>query len=63
MLRLEGHTVFPTVVNGRFGFEIDSKVYASCDEMADLADGIYTLAEFLEVQTRHLEVVSKAVVG
>ncbi len=62
MLRLEGHTIFPIVVNGRLDFEIDGEIHASCDEMADLADGIYTLAEFLEAQARHLAVVSKAVV-
>ncbi len=50
ILRSEDHTVFPTVVNGRFCFEIDGKVYASCDEMAELADGIYTVAELLQLR-------------
>ncbi len=62
ILRLEGHTIFPTVENGTFGFKIDGEIYASCDELADLADGLYTLAELREAQTQQIEAVSKAVV-
>ncbi len=51
--------MFPIVVHGRFCFEIDGKVLASCDEMADLANGVYTLAELHELQDQRIDAVSK----
>ncbi len=59
MLQSEGHTVFPKVVNGRFCFKIDGEVLLSCDEMAQLADRIYTLAELHKFQARPIGAISK----
>jgi len=48
-LRSQGHVVEIQLDHGKTWFEIDCRMRASAEEMQDLADGVYSLAELEEV--------------
>jgi hypothetical protein len=48
-LRSEGHVVEIQLDRGKTWFEIDRRMRASAEEMQNLADGVYSLAELEEV--------------
>ena len=54
MLEKHGHTVHPQVrgEKGTMWFEIDRRMLASWEEMVNLADGVYSLAELEELYKR-----------
>ena len=45
VLKQRGHTVRPYNREGTFWFEIDGRMLASAQEMGELADRVYSLAE------------------
>jgi hypothetical protein len=51
MLREQGHTVEPQIrgAQGTLWFEIDRRMLASCEELENLADGVYDLNELEEL--------------
>lgn len=49
MLREQGHTVEIRPDRGKTWFEIDHRMRASAEEMQNLADGVYSLAELEEI--------------
>jgi hypothetical protein len=49
MLREQGHTVEIRPDRGKTWFEIDHRMRASAEEMHNLADGVYSLAELEEI--------------
>lgn len=51
MLRAQGHTVQAQVrgQQGRMWFEVDRRMLVSWEEMQQLADGVYSLAELEEL--------------
>ena len=54
MLRAKGHVVEPREHGGKdeFWYEIDRRMLASREEMQNLADGVYSLAELEELYRR-----------
>jgi len=49
MLKQQGHTVRPYIRQGRLWFEINGTMLATRQEMLELADGVYSLEELLEL--------------
>ena len=49
MLNGQGHTVRPYIRQGRLWFEINGNLLATRQEMLELADGVYSLEELLEL--------------
>ena len=49
MLHTQGHAVRPYVRYGVLWFEIDGNVLATRQELLELADGVYSFAELLEL--------------
>jgi hypothetical protein len=49
MLNGQGHTVRPYIRQGRLWFEINGNMLATRQEMLELADGVYSLEELLEL--------------
>ena len=49
MLNGQGHTVRPYIRQGRLLFEINGNVLATRQEILELADGVYSLEELLEL--------------
>ncbi len=54
MLREQGHTVETQIrgAQGTLWFEIDRRMLASCKEMENLGDGVYSLEELEELFVR-----------
>jgi hypothetical protein len=56
MLHSQGHAVRPYIRYGVLWFEIDDFMLASRQELLELADGVYSLAELQELLVlRHTE--------
>jgi len=49
MLHSQGHTVRPYIRYGVLWFEIDGNSLATRQELLELADGVYSFTEFLEL--------------
>ena len=49
MLQIQGHAVRPHIRNGVLWFEIDGNVLATRQELLELADGVYSFTELLEL--------------
>ena len=49
MLREQGHEVESSIRHGKLWWEIDRKMLASDEEIEQIADGIYSLAELEEL--------------
>ena len=49
MLNGQGHTVRPYIREGILWFEINGNMLATRQEMLELADGVYSLEELLEL--------------
>jgi hypothetical protein len=52
MLKTQGHAVRPYVRYGVLWFQIDGDVLATRQELLELADGVYSFAELLELLAR-----------
>lgn len=52
MLKAQGHTVKTQVRDDKFWFEVDRRMLVSWEEMQNLADGVYSLAELEELFRR-----------
>jgi hypothetical protein len=52
MLHTQGHAVRPFVRYGILWFEIDGNVLATRQELLELADGVYSFTELLELLAR-----------
>ena len=52
MLQGQGHTVRPYIRYGTLWFEIDGNMLATRKEMLELADGVYSLQELVELFAR-----------
>jgi hypothetical protein len=60
MLQGQGHTVRPYIRYGNLWFEIDGNMVATRQEMLELADGVYSLQELVELfARRHAEEESR----
>jgi hypothetical protein len=60
MLQGQGHTVRPHIRYGTLWFEIDGNMLATRKEMLELADGVYSLQELVELfARRHAEEESR----
>jgi hypothetical protein len=56
MLREQGHQVESTIQHGRLWWEIDRGMLATPEEISQIADGMYSLAELEELFVkRHQE--------
>ena len=49
MLHTQGHAVRPYVRSGVLWFEIDGNVLATRQELLELADGVYSFTELLDL--------------
>ena len=49
MLHTQGHAVRPYIRYGVLWFEIDGNVLATRQELLELADGVYSFTELLEL--------------
>ena len=52
MLHRQGHAVRPYIRHGVLWFEIDGNVLATRQELLELADGVYSFTELLELLVR-----------
>ena len=52
MLKAQGHTVKTQLRDDKFWFEVDRRMLVSWEEMQNLADGVYSLAELEELFRR-----------
>ena len=52
MLKKQGHSVDAQVRDGKEWFQIDGRMLASSEEMRNLGDGVYSLAELEELFIR-----------
>jgi hypothetical protein len=52
MLHTQGHAVRPYIRYGVLWFEIDGNVLATRQELLELADGVYSFTELLELLVR-----------
>ena len=61
MLKEQGHVVQTQVrgAQGKFWFEIDSRMLVSWEEMQNLADGVYSLSELEDLFERRRQNTSK----
>ncbi len=60
MLQGQGHTVRPYIRYGALWFEIDGNMLATRQELLELADGVYSLQELVELfARRHAEKESR----
>lgn len=55
MLHRQGHAVRPYIRYGVLWFEIDGNMLATRQELLELADGVYSLAELQELVLRRTE--------
>jgi hypothetical protein len=52
MLHTQGHAVRPYIRYGVLWFEIDGNVLATRQELLELADGVYSFTELLDLLAR-----------
>lgn len=65
MLKAQGHSVEAQVCGskGTFWFEVDRRMLVSWEEMTNLADGVYSLAELEELYKKQREAKNAKAAG